>query len=128
MILQESRGWVSEEAVADVAEALGVSTAEVESIASAYELIFRKPVGRHVVLVCDSVSCWVTGRERLLDGLGELLGIKPGETTRDGRFTLLPAGCLGACDRGPAMMVNGELFEELTPERAAEILARHGAA
>jgi NADH-quinone oxidoreductase subunit E len=127
MVLQESRGWIPDDAVAEVAEALGVSTTEVESIASAYELLFRRPVGKHVVLVCDSVSCWVAGQERLLDAISARLGIKPGETTADGRFTLLPAGCLGACDRGPAMMVNAELFEDLTPERAGEILARYGA-
>ncbi|MGA2643003.1 MAG: NAD(P)H-dependent oxidoreductase subunit E, partial [Spirochaetia bacterium] len=65
-IVQESRGWVPDEAIGEVAGILGMGTEEVEAIATFYELIFRKPVGRHVILVCDSVSCWITGEERIL--------------------------------------------------------------
>ncbi len=126
-VIQDSRGWVSEEAVADVAELLGLSPAQVESIATAYELLFRRPVGKHVILVCDSVSCWAAGQEGILAHLSSRLGVSPGETTADGLFTLLPAGCLGACDEGPALMVDGELFGNVTAERADEILARWGA-
>ncbi len=66
MVVQEHRGWVPDEALADVAAALGVSAADVEAVATFYELIDRKPVGRHVIMLCDSVSCWVTGEERIL--------------------------------------------------------------
>ena len=127
LIVQESRGWVSDEAVADVAQALGMSREEVDGIATFYDLIFRKPVGRHVVMVCDSVSCWVTGEEKILEHLQRRLDIALGGTTKDGAFTLLPVGCLGACDAGPAMMVDGRLFEHLTPERAEEILSQYEA-
>jgi len=126
LIIQESRGWVSDEAVEDVAQLLGISREEVEGIATFYDLIFRRPVGRHVIMVCDSVSCWITGEERITGHLKATLGVELGGTTSDGAFTLLPIGCLGACDAGPAMMVDGELYDRLTPDRVDEILADHG--
>jgi NADH-quinone oxidoreductase subunit E len=126
LIIQESRGWVSDEAVEDVAQVLGMSREEVEGIATFYDLIFRKPVGRHVIMVCDSVSCWITGEERITAHLRQRLGVELGGTTPDGFFTLLPIGCLGACDAGPAMMVDGELFDTLTPDRVDEILSDYG--
>jgi len=126
LIVQEHRGWVPDEALPDVASLLGVSTEEVEAIATFYELIFRHPVGRHVILLCDSVSCWITGEEGILGHLREKLGVGLGGTTPDGQFTLLPVGCLGACDAGPAMMIDGKLYEALTPEKADEILAHYG--
>ena len=122
LIVQESRGWVSDESVADVAQILGMNVAEVEGIATFYELIFRRPVGKHVIMLCDSVSCWITGEQKILSHLSARLGIGYGETTTDGQFTLLPIGCLGACDVGPAMMIDGKLFDHLTPEKADEIL------
>ena len=124
MILQESRGWVSHETIADVAEALGMTVEEVDGIATFYDLVFRSPVGKHVIMVCDSVSCWVMGEEKISEHLQKRLGVQPGETTADGMFTLLPVGCLGACDRGPALMVDGQIIEDITPERADEIIAR----
>ena len=126
LIVQEHHGWVPDDALPEVASMLGVSTEEVEAIATFYELIFRHPVGRHVILLCDSVSCWVTGEEKILDHLQRKLGIGLGGTTPDGQFTLLPAGCLGACDAGPAMMIDGKLYDTLTPEKADEILATYG--
>jgi NADH-quinone oxidoreductase subunit E len=126
MIVQESRGWVSDEAVEEVARVLGMTPDEVDGIATFFELIYRKPVGRHVILVCDSVSCWVTGSVHITDHLTQKLGIRPGETTRDGLFTLLPAGCLGVCEQAPAMMIDEELFGNLTPDRIDEILSRYG--
>jgi NADH-quinone oxidoreductase subunit E len=126
LIVQESRGWVSDEGIADVADVLGLSREEVEGIATFYDLVFRKPVGRHVIMVCDSVSCWVTGEERISAHLKQRLGVDFGSTTPDGAFTLLPIGCLGACDAGPAMMIDGELYDHLTPERVDEILGRLG--
>jgi NADH-quinone oxidoreductase subunit E len=126
LIVQEHRGWVPDEALPEVAGMLGVSTADVEAVATFYELIFRRPVGKHVILLCDSVSCWITGEEPLREHLQKRLGVALGGTTPDGQFTLLPAGCLGACDAGPAMMIDGKLYDTLTPERADEILAQYG--
>ena len=110
LIVQEKRGWISDASLAAIAELLGMSTADLDSIATFYNLIYRRPVGRHVVMVCDSVSCYVMGCDRLRGEIENRLGIKPGQTTGDGRFTLLPIVCLGACDRAPAIQIDRELF------------------
>src|ERR1700733_3357533 len=89
-IVQRRRGWVSDESVRDIAGHIGMSPTDVDSIATFYNLIFRKPVGRHVIMFCDSVSCWIMGGERIQSHLEERLGVKPGGTTTDDRFTLLP--------------------------------------
>ena len=124
-VVQKHRGWVSDEALGDVAEFLGMSVDELDSVATFYNLIFRKPVGRHVIMVCDSVSCWVMGYDRVRDHLTSRLGIKLGETTPDGRFTLLPIVCLGTCDHAPAMMVDNELHRDLDAEKIDSILEQY---
>ncbi len=121
-IVQRSRGYVSDEAIADLAPLLGMTTDELDSVATFYSFIFRRQVGRHVMLICDSVTCWILGYESLLEHLRERLGIGPGETTADGRFTLLPVSCIGACDHGPAMIVDGTMYSDLTADRLDEIL------
>jgi NADH-quinone oxidoreductase subunit E len=121
-VVQASRGWVSNEGLQDVAGLLGLSAEEVEEVATFSNLIFRRPVGRHVILLCDSVSCWIVGSTALSEHLRSRLGIGLGETTSDGRFTLLPANCLGACDQAPVMMVDEDLHVQLTPEKADRIL------
>ena len=123
MTVQRHRGWVSDEAVDDLAELLEMTAEELDGVATFHNLIFRQPVGRHVILICDSVSCWIMGYDNLLDHLRSRLGIDLKETTEDGRFTLLPSVCLGACDRAPVMMIDGALFGDLTKERIDEILA-----
>jgi NADH-quinone oxidoreductase subunit E len=125
MVIQRHRGWVDDQAVRDVAELLAMTPEEVESVATFYSLIYRQPVGRHVIGLCDSISCWVMGYENVLDYLSGKLGIAPGETTPDGRFTLLPVCCLGACDLAPAMKVDADLHGHLTPEKVDEILERY---
>ena len=124
-IIQRHRGWVSDESLKDLAEFLGMSVADLDGVATFYNLIFRKPVGRHVVMVCDSVSCWIMGYERVRDQMSKRLGIKMGETTSDGRFTLLPIVCLGTCDHAPAMMVDGDLHRDLDPQKLDGILEKY---
>jgi NADH-quinone oxidoreductase subunit E len=124
-VVQNHRGWVSDEALRDVAELLQMSVDELDSVATFYNLIFRKPVGRHVIMVCDSVSCWVMGYDRVRDHLTSRLGIKLGETTPDGRFTLLPIVCLGTCDHAPAMMVDNDLHRDLDTEKIDNILEKY---
>jgi NADH-quinone oxidoreductase subunit E len=124
-ILQAHRGWVSDEDVRDLAPLLGMTPDELDAVATFYPFIFRRPVGRHVIFVCDSVSCWVMGYESLLNRLKDRLGISMGETTTDGRFTLLPASCLGACDRAPAMMIDRDLHIDLDPDRLEGLLERY---
>jgi NADH-quinone oxidoreductase subunit E len=121
-VVQASRGWVSDEGLQDIAGLLGLSADEVEEVATFSNLIFRRPVGRHVILLCDSVSCWIIAATTLLEHLQSRLGIGLGETTSDGLFTLLPANCLGACDRAPVMMVDEDLHVQLTPEKVDRIL------
>jgi NADH-quinone oxidoreductase subunit E len=125
VILQRHRGWVSDETVRDVADLLAMSPAEVDGIATFYSLIYRRPVGRHVILVCDSVSCWIMGYRPIREHLSKRLGIALGETSADGRFTLLPVACLGACEQAPAMMVDEDLHGNLTAEKVDEILDRY---
>jgi NADH-quinone oxidoreductase subunit E len=121
-IVQRHRGWVSDESVRDIAELLEMSPADLDGVATFYNLIFRKPVGRHVVMLCNSVSCWILGYERMREHLTKRLGIEFGETTPDNRFTLLPIVCLGACDHAPAMLVDNELHTDLGPDRIDEVL------
>lgn len=125
-IVQRHRGWVSDEALRDVAEILGMSPHEVDGVATFYSLIYRRPVGRHVIHVCDSVSCWVMGCGGVCAYLQEKLGIEMGGTTPDGRFTLLPIVCLGVCDAAPAMMIGGTTHGNLTEERIDEVLDLYG--
>ena len=121
MIVQRHRGWVSDASLAAIARLLGMSTAALDSIATFYNLIYRQPVGRHVVMVCDSVSCYVMGADGLRKQVEEHLGVKLGQTTEDGRFTLLPIVCLGACDKAPTMMIDDDLIENVKAERLGEI-------
>ena len=116
-IVQRHRGWVSDESLRDIARYLGMSATDLDSVATFYNLIFRRPVGRHVVMVCDSVSCWIMGYEGVRQHLCERLGVKVGETTPDNRFTLLPIVCLGCCDHAPAMMVDSDLHSDLDPKK-----------
>ena len=116
-IVQRHRGWVSDESVRDIAVHLGMSSTDVDSVATFYNLIYRKPVGRHVISICDSVSCWIMGYELMRKHLHERLGIGFGETTRDNRFTLLPTVCLGCCDHAPAMMIDSDLHSDLDPQK-----------
>ncbi|MCL4534853.1 MAG: NADH-quinone oxidoreductase subunit NuoE [Bacteroidetes bacterium] len=124
-VVQHHRGWVSDEGLRDVGEFLGMTVADLDAVATFYNLIFRKPVGKHVILVCNSASCWIMGYDSVRDHLSARLGIKLGETTADGRFTLLPVVCLGACDRAPVMMVDNDLHGELTPEKIDAILGQY---
>ena len=121
-IVQRHRGWVSDESLQDIAKLLEMSLDELDGVATFYNLLFRKPVGRHVVLLCDSVSCWIMGYDCLRERLCSKLGVRLGETTADGRFTLLPIVCLGTCDHAPAMMVDEDLHRDLDPEKAEQAL------
>ena len=124
-IVQRHRGWISDESVREIAEFLNMSTDDLDSVATFYNLIYRKPVGRHVILLCNSVSCWIMGYNRLRERLCQRLGTQLGETTADGRFTLLPIVCLGTCDHAPALMVDNDLHRDLSPDSAEQILERY---
>ncbi|QBQ55573.1 NADH-quinone oxidoreductase subunit NuoE [Nitrosococcus wardiae] len=124
-IVQRRHGWVSDQHLRDVAEMLEMSLEELDGVATFYNLIFRRPVGRHAILLCDSVSCWIMGYDRLYQHLQNRLGIGLGETSKDNRFTLLPTCCLGDCNHAPVMMVDEDLHRDLDPEKVDEILGRY---
>jgi NADH-quinone oxidoreductase subunit E len=124
-IIQRHRGWVSDESLRDLGEVLEMTTDELDGVATFYNLVFRKPVGRHVVLICDSVSCWIMGYERLCNRLTSRLGVNLGGTTADGRFTVLPVVCLGTCDHAPAMMVDNDLHRDVDPGKIDEMLEKY---
>ncbi|PWT96686.1 MAG: NADH-quinone oxidoreductase subunit NuoE [Bacteroidetes bacterium] len=124
-IVQQHRGWVNDESVGAVADYLDMSPAEVDSVATFYNLIFRKPVGRHIILLCDSISCYVMGYQKLYAAIQDQLQIKFGGTTSDKKFTLLPNPCLGCCDRAPALMIDEDLYTDVTPDKLAEIFSKY---
>ena len=121
-IVQEHRGWVSDESLKGIASHLHMSPDELDGIATFYNLIFRRPVGDKVILLCNSISCWIKGCENLQAKISEQLGTNLGETTPDERYTFLPVTCLGACDKAPVMMVGDDLHENLTEESIVRIL------
>jgi NADH-quinone oxidoreductase subunit E len=120
--LQDHYGYLSDEAVAEAAELLGLSPLEVEELATFYTFLYREPVGRYVIHVCDSVVCWMEGEETIAEQLSRKLGIRMGETTADGLFTLLPVCCIGYCDRAPAILINRKVYGPLTPVKLDKIL------
>jgi NADH-quinone oxidoreductase subunit E len=125
LILQRHRGWVSDASLADLASLLGMTVDELDGIATFYNMIFRHPVGRHVVRVCNSVTCWMLGADRLHERAAVESGARTGETSADGRFTLLPVVCLGVCDHAPALMVDADLHGDVGPDRVGQVLARY---
>ena len=125
-IVQAHRGWVSDESLRAIARHLGMSAEELEGVATFYNLIFRRPVGDNVILLCNSISCWIKGCESLQAKITEQLGIGLGETTPDNRFTLLPVTCLGACDQAPVMMVGDALHENVDQETLTDLFREGG--
>ena len=123
--VQARRRWLSDDALTDLGAYLGMSVEELDGLATFGNMLFRRPVGRHVVLVCDSFACWSLGYAELRAAIEEQLGVGMGETTPDDRFTLLPIVCLGACDRGPALMVDADLHGPLTPADVAGVLEKY---
>jgi NADH-quinone oxidoreductase subunit E len=122
--IQRHYGWLTDEALREAAQLLGLTPLQVEELATFYEMIYRRPVGKRVIHVCDSISCWAMGGESLLQQLAAHLGIAVGETTGDGMFTLLPCACLGNCGEAPTIMIGDNIYGRLTLEKALEVLQR----
>lgn len=122
--LQDHFGYLSDEAVEEIAALLEMTPLEVEELATFYTFTYREPVGKYVIHVCDSVICWIDGYESIKDYLCKTLGINVGETTSDGLFTLLPVCCIGYCDLSPAMLINRKVYGNLTPEKIDTILEK----
>lgn len=124
-IVQKYRGWISDESVSDIADFLNMSEAEVDGVATFYSRIYRKPVGRNIILICDSISCMIMGYKSVYEYISGKLKIGFGETTTDGRFTLLPVSCLGDCDHAPAMMINEDHYNNLSIEKIDALLDKY---
>lgn len=120
--LQQERGYLSEETVEQVAAYLGVTPAHVHGVVSFYSMYDRSPVGRHKLYVCRTLSCRLRGAEEVLRAMEAKLGVKRGETTGDGKFTLVPFECLGLCEQAPAVLCGERRWGNLTPETAAKVL------
>lgn len=124
-IVQKHRGWVSDESIRDIAAFLDMTPDELDGVATFYNLIFREPVGKHIILLCDSVTCWIMGYNKIREALKERLHVDFGGTTTDQQFTFLPIVCLGTCDHAPAMMVDDDLYRDLRPDQLDGILAKY---
>jgi NADH-quinone oxidoreductase subunit E len=124
MAIQDHYGHLTDEGVREAAQLLDMTPLEIEQLATFYTFIYREPVGKYVIHVCDSVICWMDGYEAVKDYIGQRLGIRTGETTPDGLFTLLTVCCIGYCDRSPAMLINRKAYGNLTPEKIDAILTK----
>lgn len=124
-IVQANHRWVPDGAIAAIARVLGIPASDVEGVATFYNLIFRQPVGRHVITVCDSISCFLTGSEDLIAAMKLKLGIELGQTTPDDRFTLLPICCLGNCDKGPTLMIDRDTYGSVAIHQIDELLEQY---
>jgi NADH-quinone oxidoreductase E subunit len=121
-LVQQQQGYVTANGIRAVAEALGITRADVEDVVSYYTMFYRKPVGKYVLNVCRTLSCAINGAERVTEAIAHTLGIKPGETDATGTFTLMEVECLGACDRAPVVMVNDAWHECLAPEDVGKLI------
>jgi NADH-quinone oxidoreductase subunit E len=124
-VVQAHRRWISDESLKDVASYMEMTTEELDSVATFYNMLFRRPVGRHIILVCDSISCWVLGYESVRDAIMQKLSIRYGQTTPDDRFTILPNCCLGCCDRAPALMIDNDLYTDVKLDQLDSILQKY---
>ena len=124
-IVHNHRRFVPDCSIALISELLITSSVDVEGVATFYNRIYRQPVGRHVIIVCDSISCFLTGCDELDAALQRKLAIQPGQTTKDDRFTLLPVCCLGACDRGPVLMINDDTHFNVSPSNLDQVLEQY---
>ncbi len=115
-LAQHQQGYLTRNAMKHVASAIGCTPADVEDVVTYYTMFYTRPVGKHVLLVCRTLSCALMGAERVTEELSKTLGIAPGETDNAGEFTLLEVECLGACDRAPVVGVNDHWQECQKPE------------
>jgi len=121
-IVQKHQGWVSDESLLAIADYLDLPPADLEGVATFFNLVYRQPVGRNVILFCNSVSCWIMGCDSMRAHIKSSLGIDFGETTADDEYTLIPVPCLGDCDKAPVMMVGEKMHRHLSKESIDELI------
>lgn len=121
-VAQAENGYLSDDVMEYVAQRMGLTYLDVLSTASFYTMFYRQPVGKYVVQLCSNVSCWLMGSDHIEKCIERKLGIRLGETTPDGKFTFIEVECIGACGGAPAMQINFDYHENLTPEKVDQIL------
>jgi len=121
--IQHKFGYLSPELLAELAKNLGLSISEVYGVATFYSFLSTKPLGRNIIRVCKSLPCYLKNSQPIINCVEKEIGIKPGETTPDGRFSFQLTNCIGACDKAPAMMINHDVYGDLTPQKISKILA-----
>lgn len=124
-IVQKNRGWISDNAIYEISKILEIPVSDLESVATFYSQIFRKPVGKYIIRFCDSFVCYITGYKKVQKEIEKILKIKPGQTTLDEKFTLLPTCCLGNCDKSPIIMINKDTHIFLRPSIIGDLLEKY---
>ncbi len=119
---QDKFGCVPEEFIAETAQSLDISISEVYGIASFYSFLSTKPLGRNIIRICNSLPCYLKNSQMIIKSVEDEIGIKPGETTLDGKFSFQLVNCIGGCDKAPAMLINSDFHGDLTPEKIAQVL------
>ncbi|CEN32321.1 NADH-quinone oxidoreductase subunit E [Candidatus Westeberhardia cardiocondylae] len=123
--IQKKYNWIPDELMNPIAKTLNMSSSELEEITTFYSQIFRKPVGKNIIRYCDSIVCYITGYEIIKKKIEFLLKIKPGQTTKNKKFTLLPTCCLGNCDKSPVIMINDNTYTNITPKKISLLLKKY---
>ena len=119
---QSRSGYLSRELIAKLSESLGLSISEVYGVASFYSFLSIKPQGRNVIRICQSIPCYLKNAQMIIESVQKVIGIRPGGTSADGRFSFELTNCIGACDKAPAMMINDDVHVDLTPGKITKIL------
>ena len=125
VLLEEAQsrfGYLPQELLAELANSLGISISDVYGVATFYSFFSIKPQGKNVIRICKSLPCYLKSSNLIIESVQQAIGIKPGETTPNGKFSFQLTNCIGACDRAPAMMINNEVYGDLTPEKIKDIL------
>jgi NADH-quinone oxidoreductase E subunit len=120
--VQNEFGYVPEECLAEMAQSLGLPVGEVYGVATFYSFLSTKPLGKNVIRICKSLPCYLQNCQVIIESIRDKLGIEPGETTADGKFSFELTNCIGACDKAPAMLINNEIYGNLTPQKIVDIL------
>ena len=121
-LAQKEAGYLSDEIVSEIARMFSLTPSEVHEVASFYTMLYKKPVGKYVIQVCTNISCLLCNAEGIMEHLTKRLGIQPGQTSPDKKYTLVEVECLGSCGTSPVIQINDEYYEDLTPEKIDQIL------
>jgi len=119
---QDKFGYLSQGLMVELAESLDISVSEVYGVATFYTFLSTEPQGKNVIRICKSIPCYLKNCQTIINSVEQEIGIKPGETTPDGKFSFQLTNCIGACDKAPAMMINSDVYDDLTPSKISETL------